>query len=69
MKKNICAIIGTVMIMGTLQAFELGKTDMEIFHVRENARAAAELGDYLNRVYGRKYTLRKFTEGDRKSVV
>ena len=65
MKKNICAIMGTVMIMGTLQAFELGKTDMEIFHVRENARAAAELGDYLNRVYGRKYTLRKFTEGDR----
>ena len=39
-------------------AFELGKSDAVIYYNARNKNYAAELGTYLNKVFGKKYTLK-----------
>ena len=39
-------------------AFELGKSDAVIYYNARNKSYAAELGTYLNKVFGKKYTLK-----------
>ena len=47
------------------KSFELGRTDATIYYLPENKLPATEMTGYLNRVFGRKYTLKKFTPADR----
>ena len=43
-------------------AFELGKSDAVIYYNARNKNHAAELGTYLNKVFGKKYTLKAATK-------
>ncbi|MBQ9338338.1 MAG: DUF4838 domain-containing protein [Lentisphaeria bacterium] len=65
MKKLITGVICTMTAVGSLYAFELGKADMNIYHAKDDRQPAAEAGRYLNRVFGKEYTVRPFTQADR----
>ena len=65
MNKLISGVFCTMAAVSTIQAFELGKTDMTIYHAKENQALAAEAGSYLNRIYGKKFQVVPFTQADR----
>ena len=57
-----CALTG----LAGLNAFELGKPGTTIYTDKANASAAAELSQYLSRVYGGKFPVVEFAEKNRK---
>ena len=46
--------------------FVLGQTDMTIFFAKDRQALAAEMAEYLHRIYGKKFTLKAFAPGDEK---
>ena len=56
--KSLITIVAVVAFGLTASAFELGKTDAVIYCNKVNATAAAEVSSLLNKVFGKKYTLK-----------
>ena len=57
MKKTLLLLLALVSTVA-LAAFELGKVDAIIYHSKKGTEAAKTLALYLNKVYGKKYTLK-----------
>ncbi|MBQ9338200.1 MAG: DUF4838 domain-containing protein [Lentisphaeria bacterium] len=66
MKKNIlsgifCALTG----LASLNAFELGKPGTAIYTDKANSAAAADLSQYLSRVYGGEFPVSQYADQDK----
>ena len=62
--KSFLTLITAVAIGATAAAFELGKDNAVIYHSKVNALAAKEMSVLLNKVFGKKYTVKLLTKDD-----